>query len=176
MELLSAKWCDVDLSTQEWLIHVSKQDKDESYEVINPIPDAVLCVFQHLKIFSNGSDYLFPNRKVGTKNGFVCDNTLNCAVNQMFGTKKTKTRKAMPNLFEPHNIKHFVVHDLRRSCKTLLTTNGVSDFISERCINHRLKGIEGVYNRYDYFSERKAAFTLIANLVMPLASINKLDF
>jgi hypothetical protein len=136
MELLSAKWSDIDLA---------KQEKDETYEVINPIPDLVLCVFQHLKIYSNGSDYLFPNRKSGTKHGFVCENTLNSAVNKMFGVKKTKARKATANHFECMGI------------------------------NHKLKGIEGVYNRYDYFKERMEAFNIISNIIMPLAKIEKLE-
>ena len=29
--------------------------------------------------------------------------------------------------------------------------------VAERCLNHKLKGVEGIYNRHDYFAERKAA-------------------
>lgn len=176
MELLSARWADINLHKQEWLVHVSKQSKGEEYTVINPIPDAVISIFEILKILSNGSEFVFPNRKAGTKNGYVCENTLNSALNHMFGSKKTKMRKSQPDLLGSVNIKHFVVHDLRRTCKTLMTSNGVSQFDSERCINHKQRGIESIYDRYDYFKERKAAFETVANIVMPFADIKKLDF
>jgi hypothetical protein len=29
--------------------------------------------------------------------------------------------------------------------------------VAERCLNHKLKGVVGLYNRHDYFEERKAA-------------------
>lgn len=29
--------------------------------------------------------------------------------------------------------------------------------MAERCLNHKLKGVEGIYNRHDYFAERKVA-------------------
>lgn len=45
------------------------------------------------------------------------------------------------------------------------TKTGVSikvpPHISERCLNHKIKGVEGVYNQYDYFDERKVALEKI---------------
>ena len=35
------------------------------------------------------------------------------------------------------------------------STLGVEPHVAERCLNHKLKGVEGVYNRHDYFEERR---------------------
>ncbi len=34
---------------------------------------------------------------------------------------------------------------------------GVAPRVAERCLNHKLKGAEGVYNRHDPFEERRRA-------------------
>jgi len=34
---------------------------------------------------------------------------------------------------------------------------GVDPVVAERCLNHRIKGVEGIYNRHQYFEERKGA-------------------
>ena len=42
--------------------------------------------------------------------------------------------------------------------------------VAERCLNHRIKGVEGIYNRYQYFEERKAALMLWCDLLVALES------
>ncbi|WP_227715184.1 hypothetical protein [Marinobacter sp. 1-3A] len=64
----------------------------------------------------------------------------------------------------------FIVHDLFRTCRSLLSAAGVPGHVAERCLNHKLKGVEGIYDRYDYFDERKKALAKVAELVAP--SIN----
>jgi integrase len=62
---------------------------------------------------------------------------------------------------------HFTVHDLRRTCRSLLAANGVSSHVAERCLNHKLKGVEGIYNQYDYFDERREALNLLSSIISP---------
>jgi integrase len=57
---------------------------------------------------------------------------------------------------------HFTVHDLRRTCRTLLAKQGTLGHVAERCLNHKLKGVEGIYNQHDYFEERKKALDKLA--------------
>lgn len=90
--------------------------------------------------------------------------TLNRAISKLFGRepgKKPQPENKMGDLAE------FTVHDLRRTCRSLLAAAGVPGHIAERCLNHKLKGIEGIYDRYDYFEERKEALTKVAELVEP---------
>lgn len=60
------------------------------------------------------------------------------------------------------DLEYFRVHDLRRTCRTLLASLGVPGHVAERCLNHKLKGVEGIYDRHDYFDERKEALQSLA--------------
>jgi integrase len=62
----------------------------------------------------------------------------------------------------------FTIHDFRRTARTHLAALGVDAHIAERCMNHKLKGVEGVYNRHDYFDERKKALSEWAQLLTAL--------
>ena len=55
--------------------------------------------------------------------------------------------------------------DLRRTAKTLMGRAGVNRFISERCLAHVIKGVEGTYDRYEYLREKRDAFDRLAALV-----------
>lgn len=60
------------------------------------------------------------------------------------------------------DILHFTVHDLRRTCRTLLAKQGTPGHVAERYLNHKLKGAEGIYNQYDYLEVRKEDLTALA--------------
>lgn len=66
------------------------------------------------------------------------------------------------------SVEHFTVHDLRRTCRSLLVAEGIPGHVAERCLNHKLKGVEGIYDRYDYFEERFEALNKIAQKLAPL--------
>lgn len=65
-------------------------------------------------------------------------------------------------------VAHFTVHDPRRTCRSLLAESGVPGHVAERCLNHKLKGVEGIYDRYDYLDERREALELINKNLSPL--------
>lgn len=83
----------------------------------------------------------------------------NRAITKLFGHEAGK-KKQPPN--KMGDIKHFSVHDLRRTCRTLLAQLGVPGYVAERCLNHKLQGVEGIYNQHDYFDERKEALAKLA--------------
>ena len=56
-----------------------------------------------------------------------------------------------------HELPHFTLHDLRRTARTHLAALGVRREVAERCLGHKLRGVEGTYDRHDYFKERRAA-------------------
>ncbi|WP_291852580.1 hypothetical protein [Accumulibacter sp.] len=51
----------------------------------------------------------------------------------------------------------FTPHDLRSTMKSHMRALGVPRDISEMCLNHKLSGVEGIYDRYTYFDECKEA-------------------
>jgi integrase len=60
---------------------------------------------------------------------------------------------------------HFVLHDLRRSGRSLMSRAGVPSDHAERCLGHVIGGVRGVYDRYAYLDEKRAAFDALAALV-----------
>jgi integrase len=60
------------------------------------------------------------------------------------------------------NVPHFHVHDLRRTARTTLAALKVPSVIAEKCLNHKVKGVEGTYDRHDYFDERRDALKKLA--------------
>lgn len=60
------------------------------------------------------------------------------------------------------------MHDFRRTARTHLAALGVEPHVAERCLNHKLKGVEGVYNRHDYLAERRRALEAWGQLLLKL--------
>lgn len=48
-------------------------------------------------------------------------------------------------------------HDLRRTARTLMAKLGVNKEVAEAVVAHKKKGIEAVYNLYEYWPEKQAA-------------------
>jgi hypothetical protein len=44
----------------------------------------------------------------------------------------------------------------------------VEPHVAERCLNHKLKGLEGGYNRHDYFKARRRALEAWGQLLLKL--------
>lgn len=63
------------------------------------------------------------------------------------------------------DVPDFTVHDLRRTARTQLAELGIDPVVAERCLNHSIKGVEGIYNRHGYFNERRDALNKWANLL-----------
>ena len=56
----------------------------------------------------------------------------------------------------------WVLHDLRRTARSLLARIGVNRDIAERLLGHRQGGVEGIYDRHDYAPEMAAAAAQLA--------------
>ncbi|MEL4385924.1 tyrosine-type recombinase/integrase [Shewanella xiamenensis] len=163
-ELLKLTWQEIDLNLKLWKL---PQPRTKSSKAISiPLPDSVVEWFEELQIRACGSDYVFPNRKA-SKKPHVSGDTLNRAVASLFGHDSSKTRQPINRMGE---IPYFTIHDFRRTCRSLLAKQGVPSHIAERCLNHKIKGVEGIYDRYDYFDERLDALNSVANLIAPIVN------
>lgn len=87
---------------------------------------------------------------------YICESTIGVAMG--------KVRYGLP---------HFTTHDFRRTARTHLAALGVDPHVAERCLNHKLKGVEGIYNRHDYFAERKVALEGWGQLLEELGESSK---
>lgn len=139
MELLSARWADVDLDARVWTL---RDDNKVSRAVAVPLSPQSITLFEELRVRACESAYVFPARRISRRKRFphVGPDTLN---------------RALDNL--GHELAPFTVHDLRRTGRTHLSRLKVDSDIAERCLNHKVGGVKGTYDRYAYFEERSAA-------------------
>jgi len=153
-ELIAAKWGEFDFSTSLW--NVPEERSKTGLGISIPLSKEVLVWLNELKIRAYDSEYVFPNRRA-SKRGHISPDTINAAIQKLFREDKMV-------------IEHFTVHDLRRTCRSLLSSLKVAGHVAERCLNHKLKGVEGIYDRYDYLDERREALGEIAQLLDPIIS------
>jgi integrase len=59
----------------------------------------------------------------------------------------------------------FVIHDLRRTARSLLSRAGIASDIAEMCLGHVLPGIRATYDRHKYVEPKRHAFEALAALI-----------
>src|SRR5262245_42042776 len=72
--------------------------------------------------------------------------------NQLGGMAKYKRR-----LDRDSGVSGWVLHDLRRTARSLMSRAGVRSEIAERVMGHAIAGVEGVYDRHTYREEKAHA-------------------
>ena len=160
-ELVAAPWAEFDLDKAIW--HLPEERTKTSAAIDIPLPPMAVETLKELHRLANGSKYVFPARKMQHRMIPHIDlNTLNAAL----------AKHIRPKLKEVEN---FTIHDFRRTARTHLAALGVDPFVAERCLNHKIKGVEGIYNRHDYFDERKDALCKWANVLSALEA-GKTDY
>ena len=103
-----------------------------------------------------GSSWLFPARKMQERMVPHIDlNTVGAAM----------AKNIRPVMLK-QGVEEFTVHDLRRTARSHLSALGVLPHIAERCLNHSLGGLVGVYDQHDYMTERRAALKTWASFVL----------
>jgi len=134
MELLAARWSEFDLDAAVWHLPEDRTKTERAIDI--PLSDQALFMLRELQVFACKSEFVFPARRRTPQRRFdhVSQDTINVALKDL-----------------DHGIKHFTVHDLRRTTRTILASLGA------------LKGVEARYNHYDYFNERKAALQRLAD-------------
>jgi integrase len=156
MELLSARWESFDLDTGVWTLDRESTKTRASIRI--PLAPPVIAWLREARVFSFGKPQVFPARRLvrlrqgePRRNRFehVSPDTLNLALKRLNVT----------------GIGHFTVHDMRRTARTHLAGLGVNRFVAERSLNHKLSNVEGIYDRHDYFAERRAALQAWAGLL-----------
>lgn len=74
----------------------------------------------------------------------------------------TKHKEAID---EASGIGGWVLHDLRRTARSLLSRAGINSDIAERCLGHVIGGVRGIYDRHEYMKEKALAFEALANQI-----------
>ncbi|MGQ0701387.1 MAG: tyrosine-type recombinase/integrase [Panacagrimonas sp.] len=141
-ELIGARVEEFDLDGGVW--HLPAERTKTSAAIDIPLAPTAVDSLHELVRLGGGSEYLLPARKRQERMlPHIHENTLNVALSRV-----------KPLMVGCDN---FTIHDFRRTARTHLAALGVDPHIAERCLNHKIKGVEGIYNRHDYFPERKDA-------------------
>jgi integrase len=76
-----------------------------------------------------------------------------------FSVAKTAFDAKLPDI-EP-----WVIHDCRRTARSLMSRAGIASEHAERVMGHAIGGVEGIYDRHDYSPEKADALQALANLI-----------
>lgn len=153
MELCAAPWDEFDLSGGIWHLPAERAKNGDAIDI--PLPSPAIEWLAELKNIAGSSRWVLPARKMQHRMlPHIQESTLSVAL--------AKVRREIPD------IPSFTVHDFRRTARTHLAALGVDPVVAERCLNHRIRGVEGIYNRHQYFNERKAALAQWADLLVAL--------
>ncbi len=153
MELCGARWAEFNLEDAIWHLPAERVKNGDAIDI--PLPAVTVEWLLELRQMSLNSQWVLPARKMQHKMiPHIQESTLPVAL--------AKVRSNLPD------VPNFTIHDFRRTGRSHLAALGVDPVVAERCLNHRIKGVEGIYNRYEYFKERKAALEKWAALLVSL--------
>jgi integrase len=156
-ELTKAEWAHVDFERAEWFVPDANSKTGKGFTV--PLTPAALACFKTLHPLACGSRYVLPARQSRrTRNHGGAEvpfeqRTLNAMLHKLCDALGDKVRRFTP-------------HDLRSTARSHLSALGVNVIVAERCLNHSLGGLVGVYDRHDYMTERRAALEQWASFVL----------
>ncbi|MDP2829632.1 MAG: tyrosine-type recombinase/integrase [Sulfuricellaceae bacterium] len=132
-ELTAAKTAEFNLDKAVW--HLPAERTKTSAPIDIPLSRPAVECLRKLIELGCSSDYLLPARKRQERMlPHIHENTLNVAMS-----------KVNPLLGEMEN---FCIHDFRRTARTHLAALGVSSHVAERCLNHKIEGVEGIYPEF----------------------------
>lgn len=152
-ELIAAPVAEFDLDGAVWHLPAERTKTGKAIDI--PLPRQAVAILRDLLTAGGGSAWLFPARKMQERMVPHIDlNTVGAALNKH--VRPALRKQGVPD---------FTVHDFRRTARTHLAALGVSPYVAERCLNHAVKGVEGIYNRHDFFDERKEALQKWADLL-----------
>jgi len=154
-ELIEAPWSEFDLECGDPVWRLPKSRIKTGKEMVQqdftiPLPAVAVEWLQEIKRTSVASEYVFPARRRAGKLT-MSPQTLNWAMGEV-----------------KHGLGHFTLHDLRRTARTHLARLGVAPHVAERCLNHKLPGINDTYDTHDYLAERRLALNAWADLLVRL--------
>lgn len=153
MELCGARWEEFDFNEAVWRLPAERVKNGDAIDI--PIPAVALEWLKELHQMSCNSQWVLPARKMQHRMiPHIQESTLPVALSKVKGN--------LPD------VPNFTIHDFRRTARSHLAALGIDPVVAERCLNHRIKGVEGIYNRYQYFDERKQALELWADLLVSL--------
>lgn len=145
-KLLEMKWSDISLSGV-WSIHTEAREKGNASAL--QLPRQVVDILDGLPR-RDDNPYVFGGRFDRPFNGM--------------SKAKAEMDTGMTAIIGSE-VPHWVIHDLRRTAKSMMARARVPRDISERVLGHVIVGVEGVYDHYPYFDEKAEALRKLSALI-----------
>jgi integrase len=151
-EVAEARWHEFDLSNRLWTVPPERFKSGSTHVV--PLTNDVSTLLEELPRWIGGT-FLFSTT-AGRKpvNGFS-------KAKQQLDGRMLRTLRAMARKRgeDPRSVRlePFVLHDLRRTMRTRLSSLRVADAVAEMVIGHGRKGIQRVYDQHTYLPEMREA-------------------
>nr|WP_277403417.1 site-specific integrase [Achromobacter insuavis] len=159
-ELATARWEYVDLDAGRWIVPEQNVKVRRAFMV--PLTPTVVGWFRQLQELAGTSDWVLPARQERRRRNQGGDTHVG----------KTTLWAAIQRAFERGDIdiRRFTPHDTRSTAKGHMRNLGVSSDVSELALNHKLKGMEGIYDVREDIPERRVALELWAAFLDSCAS------
>jgi integrase len=144
-EVAQASWSEIDLKKKLWTIAPQRMKSGAAHIV--PLSADAMKLLQSLPRYNDG-DFIF-SLKFGRKpvNAFNrARHQFDAAIKAELGAKPA----------------HFVLHDIRRSVRTHLSSLPVSDLVRELTIGHTKPSLHKIYDQHLYIDEKRQCLELWA--------------
>jgi integrase len=155
-ELGQATWPEFNLGEALWTLPRERSKNDKAHLVhLSTLAIEILATLP--KIGDNG--FLFTTTGDSPVSGF--GRARNRLATIMLDLRKAALIAAgEAGQAEQAEIKHFVIHDLRRTAATGMARIGIPHHVLDRVLNHtggKISGVAATYNRFEYLTERQTA-------------------
>lgn len=138
------KWAEVDAGGL-WTLPLEPREKSNGGKLQLP-PAALEIIRAQSRV--DGNEHVFPGRMRGDYCGPFR------GLGQAKAVMDGKT-----------GMSDWVVHDLRRTARSLMSRAGVRPDIAERTLGHAIVGVAGTYDRHGYVGEKADALARLAALI-----------
>lgn len=154
-EIAEGRWNEIDLDAKTWTIGKERSKNGVAHEI--PLSDKAVEIITGLGRIE-GKGFVFTTTGKTPVSGFSrAKGAVDKAIHEI-QKEEAEARGDDPDKIEAPAA--WVLHDLRRTVATNLQKLGVRLEVTEAVLNHvsgSRKGIVGVYQKYDYASEKRAA-------------------
>ncbi len=140
-EVCSMAWLDVDIENGWWLIPAERAKNGLAHRV--PLSGLALSILAPLREISGEREWVFPSPVRNA--GYIAN-----------------VQKAAERVRKEAGFDDFVLHDLRRTAASYMTSLGVSRLVVSKILNHVEPGVTRVYDRYSYDKEKRQALDVWA--------------
>lgn len=141
---------DKEIAGRDWTIPGTRTKNKQEHVV--PLSDAVRAVLGDVKRIESKAGYVFTTTGETFATGWSRATAV--IARRMIELAREETGD------DEYEIERWTLHDLRRTCASGMAELRIQPHVIEAVLNHKsgvIRGIAAIYNRYNYYDEKRAA-------------------